>query len=119
MNTTWQSIKLWTKLILMASALLYMFIFVYNNSNKPVKIWWWFNREPDTSVLVLTLGTFLTGVITAILVRTIWKTWRQIRKSTDRSRTNKLEREMADMKAKAARLQVSRPDVDPDNNTIA
>jgi lysylphosphatidylglycerol synthetase-like protein (DUF2156 family) len=117
MNTVWQSIKLWTKVVVMAGALLYMLIFVYNNSSKPVKIWWWFNLEPDTSVLVLTAGTFLTGVITTILVRTIWKTWRQIRKSSDRSRTVKLEREITAMKAKAAMLQ-TRPEGDPTGEQV-
>ena len=48
---------------------------------------------------------FLFGVIVAILVRMMFKTIHQVRDMRNRSRTERLEREVADMKAKAAMLQ--------------
>jgi lysylphosphatidylglycerol synthetase-like protein (DUF2156 family) len=117
MDTVWQSFKLWTKLILVAAVLLYVLLFVYNNSGQPVQFWWWFNRTPETSVFFLTAGAFLTGVVMTLLIRTLWKTFRQIRRSQDRSRTDRLEREMAEMRSKAAKLQ-TRPDFDASSNRI-
>jgi lysylphosphatidylglycerol synthetase-like protein (DUF2156 family) len=115
MQNLWQNIKLWTKLILTAAVLLYVLLFVYNNTGTDVKLWWWFGHEPQASVFLLTIGAFFVGVIATILIRTLWKTLRQIRNMQDRSRTGKLEREVAEMKTKAAMLQ-TRPDVDPANS---
>jgi hypothetical protein len=117
MYSVWQKFKLWTKAILLAAALLYGLIFIYNNSGEAVRLWWWYNRRIETSAFFLTIGAFLSGIVTTILVRTLWTTWRQISKSSDRARTDKLEREVATMKAKAAMLQ-TRPDVDPNNSRI-
>ncbi len=117
MVTVWENIKLWTKLLLTSAVLLYLLLFVYNNSGQPVKFWWWFERTPETSVFFLTAGAFFAGVVMTILVRTLWKTLRQIRHMQDRSRSDRLEREVADMKSKAARLQ-TRPEVDPTKSRI-
>jgi hypothetical protein len=80
-------------------------VFVYQNSSKPVKPWFWFGREPDTSVLVLVVCAFLLGVVGTILFRTTIKTLRQIRSLRERTRAERLEREMAEMRTKAARLR--------------
>jgi hypothetical protein len=71
----------------------------------PVKFWYWFGREPETSPLLLVFFSFLAGVIGTILVRTTFTTIRQIRDLRSRNRLERLEREHADMKAKAAMLQ--------------
>ena len=105
MNELWLKIKVWTKAILFGAVLIYALLFIYNNSGEPVNFWWWFSRTHPTSVFFLTAGAFLAGIVFTILVRTSWKTWRQIRTMRERNRTGKLEREMADMKAKAAMLQ--------------
>jgi uncharacterized integral membrane protein len=105
MNELWIKIKAWTKAILIGALLIYALLFIYNNSGEPVNFWWWFSHTHPTSVFFLTAGAFLAGIIFTILVRTSWKTWRQIRTMRERGRTGKLEREMADMKAKAAMLQ--------------
>jgi len=108
MGNFWLKIKVWTKGITIALILLYVLIFVIKN-NEPVKFWWWYNREDQYSMLVLIGISFFAGVISTVLVRTTWRTIHQIRDLRDRSRTQRVERDLAEMKEKAARLQVKPP----------
>src|SRR3954469_10269487 len=123
MGNLWLKIKVWTKGILALLVVLYVLVFIAKN-NEPVRFWWWYNREDQYSMLVLITISFLAGVISTILFRTTLRTLRQIRDLRSRSRTDKIERELADMKSKASRLQVkpttAAPVVDfpPDNNSI-
>ena len=105
MNDLWLKIKAWTKGIIFGALLLYAALFIYNNSGKDVDFWWWFKHTHQTTVFLLALFAFCGGVLTDIIVRTTWQTYRQIREARMRSRTDKLERDMADMQAKAAMLQ--------------
>lgn len=101
----WLKVKIWTKGILFGALLLYALLFIFNNVNKGAKLWLWFGREPDTPLLVLVSLCFMLGVLLTLLVRTILTTIRQIRDLRTRSRTERLEREVADMKSKAAMLK--------------
>jgi lysylphosphatidylglycerol synthetase-like protein (DUF2156 family) len=101
----WLKIKVWTKIIVVSALVLYALLFIYNNSGKQVDFWWWFGKPTSASVFTLSFVAFLSGVIGAILVRTTWKTYRQIRELQSRSRTQKIERDLADMKSKAAMLK--------------
>lgn len=109
MNEIWIKIKAWTKGIVAVLVVLYVILFTYNNSGKPVDFWWWFGHTHPTSVFLLAVCAFLAGIIFALLVRTLWGTWRQVRGMRTRSKTDRLERDMADMKAKAAMLQTKPP----------
>jgi uncharacterized integral membrane protein len=104
MGNLWLKIKVWTKGITAGLMLLYLLIFVVKNNNE-VKFWWWYNRTIESSNLVLMGIAFLAGAISVILIRTTWTTLRQVRDLRTRSRTDRMERELADMKEKAARLQ--------------
>ena len=101
----WLKIKIWTKTLVVGALVLYALLFILNNSGQAVKFWYWFRREYETSMLVLILITFLAGVVGTLLVRTTISTLRQIREARARSRTDRLEREVADMKTKAAMLK--------------
>ena len=105
MGTLWLKIKVWSKVAVVFALLVYAVVFVYQNSSRPVKPWFWFGREPDTSVLVLVLCAFLLGVVGTILFRTTIKTLRQVRNLRERTRAERLEREMAEMRSKAAMLR--------------
>ena len=109
MTNLWLKLRVWTKVIVVLALFLYAIVFVYQNSARPVKPWFWFGREPDTSVLVLVLCAFLLGVIGTVLFRTTFKTIRQIRNLAERTRSERLEREVADMRAKAAMLRSRAP----------
>jgi hypothetical protein len=105
MGTLWLKIKVWTKVAIVFALLVYTAVFVYQNSSKSVTPWFWFGHEPPTSVLVLVLCAFLVGVVGTILFRTTIKTLRQIRNLRERTRSERLEREMAEMRTKAAMLR--------------
>ncbi len=105
MGNIWLKIKVWTKVTVFAFLFLYIIVFVAKNSERKVKPWFWFNHEPETTVLPLVLWAFGTGVVGTILVRTTFKTVRQIREMQERARTEKMHRELQDMKAKAGMLR--------------
>jgi uncharacterized integral membrane protein len=101
----WLKIKVWTKITLASLLAIYILVFVLKNTTQDVTFWWWINRTSNTSVFMLALFAFLSGAIGMILVRTTWKTYTQIRELQRRSRTQKMERDLADMKSKAAMLK--------------
>jgi hypothetical protein len=84
-------------------------LFLFNNANKPVIIWVWFGRELDTTIVPVILFTLVAGIIGTLSVGTALKTIRQIRELHQRTRVAQQEKEMADLRAKAAKLQ-TKPD---------
>ena len=113
MGTLWLKIKVWTKVTIVVALFIDAAVFVYQNRARQVTPWFWFGREPQTTVLILVLCAFLLGVVGTILFRTTFKTLRQLRNLAERTRAERLEREMADMRTKAAMLR-SRTSSDPD-----
>jgi len=109
LGNLWLKIKVWTKVGIVFALFVYAVVFVYQNSSRTVTPWFWFGREPNTSVLILVLCAFLLGVIGTILFRTTFKTLRQIRNLKERTRAERLEREVADMRTKAAMLRSRAP----------
>src|SRR3954470_18407953 len=105
MGNLWLKIRVWTKVVAFSFILIYVLAFTYFNYAQKVKFWVWFSTEPNTSVLGLALVAFLVGVIGTILTRTTLKTISQIKQLRTRTRTDKMERQMAAMQAKAGRLQ--------------
>jgi uncharacterized integral membrane protein len=105
MNGLWLKVKVWLKVAGFAFLFIYLLVFFVQNTDNQAKFWYWYNREPETGTLYLVLLSFFAGVIATILVRTTFKTIRQIREVRQRSRTDRLEREVADMKSKAGRLR--------------
>lgn len=104
MADLWLKIKVWTKITLFGLLLLYVLVFCVQNSGK-VELWVWPNHKPQTSVLLLALYAFASGVVLTVLVRTTLKTMSQIRELQHRSRHDRLAREVADMKSKAGMLR--------------
>ena len=104
MGNMWLKIKVWTKVTLALLAIIYALVFIYQNS-ADATVWWWYNRSFKSTTVVLVALAFLAGVIMSILVRTTWRTMRQVRDLRSRSRTDRIERDLAEMKQKASRLQ--------------
>lgn len=100
---------IWAKLLLMAVVLIYATLFVYNNSGATVELWYFFSRTAQVPKLVALGGAFLLGGLLAMLVRMVSKTIRQMRRATEQERTERLEREIAEMRTKAATLR-TRPE---------
>ena len=102
----WLKVKIWTKGLIFGALVVYVLVFLLKNSDENAHIWYWFFKSKYTvSVLLLTFFAFVAGVRGTPLVRTTLTTIRQIRVARTRSRTDRLEREVADMKAKAAMLK--------------
>lgn len=102
----WLKIKIWTKALIFGALVIYTLVFLLKNSEENANIWYWFFKPKyEVSVLLLTFFAFTFGVIGTLLVRTTFATIRQIREARARSRTDRLEREVADMKTKAAMLK--------------
>ena len=105
MNTVWDKIKFWTKVTICTIVSVYLLIFIIKNMGPDVTFWYWYNRTIQASMLFLIACAFIAGVIMTILTRMMYRTARQFTQMRNTSRTEKLEREVADMKAKAAMLQ--------------
>jgi hypothetical protein len=117
MNEIWLSIKAWTQRLLLAALVIYAGLYIYNNSGTTVKFWYWFKHEHETTVFFLTSGAFLAGAIFTILSATALKTVSQIRELRHRGRQEKIERDISEMKAKAAMLQTRPPGEDLSGTT--
>ncbi|MDB5174558.1 MAG: hypothetical protein JWO87_137 [Phycisphaerales bacterium] len=109
MGKIWLRIWITIKITLFALLALYILLFVIFNHDNHADVWTYPSHSIKTSVLTATLFAFLAGVIGTILVRTTFKTLRQIRDVQDRSRHEKLQREVEDMKAKASMLRPKPP----------
>jgi hypothetical protein len=107
MGNLWLKIKVGTKIALFAILTIATLLFVMQNINKPVKIWLW--NEYDTTLLKVLFFTVLVSVIFTVLLATAFRTIRQIREIRARSRSQRLEEEIRDMKSKASMLQTKPP----------
>ena len=105
MGNLWLKIKVWTKIVVAALIAIYLLIFVLQNGSQKVTFWWWFGHQYEGSMLYLVFFTFLIGGLVAILATTTVRTIRQVKELRNRNRSQKLEREIAEMKTKAAMLQ--------------
>jgi hypothetical protein len=103
MDSLWLKIKVWTKITLFAILTIAVLVFLFENVNKPVNVWLW-NDIPTTLLKVL-MFTVLISVIFTIMLGTTFRTVRQVKEIRARSRAEKMEREVAEMKVKASMLQ--------------
>src|SRR4051812_15151015 len=118
MTNVWLKFKIWFKLILFGLIAIYILLFLFKNYDTTVKVWLWFspNGEYTGSILALVFGIFVISVIGTLLTSTIWRTVRQIREASSRSRTQRLEKAISEMNAKAAKLQI-RPEPEAPGET--
>jgi hypothetical protein len=107
MGTFWEKLKFWTKAIIFGVALLYLFVVTAANWNLVIDgdLNLIVAKYQKPHVLTVLLVTAVISIFGGWLLRTIFKTLRQWQHLQDRSRTARLEKEMADMKAKAGMLQ--------------
>jgi uncharacterized membrane protein len=105
MGNFWLRMKIWTKTTLFAVLIVYALLFIYENSGEEVHFWWWFGHYGEHDKLTFGFTCFIAGVILTILVRTTYLTLSQVRDMQSRSRNQKVEQDLADMKEKAAKLQ--------------
>ena|SRR5687768_6909299 len=107
MGSLWLKMKVGTKIAIFAILSVATLLFVVQNINKPTKIWLW--NEYETTLLKVLFFTVLVSVIFTLLLTTAFRTIRQIREIRGRSRSERLEQEIRDMKEKASMLQTRQP----------
>ena len=105
-SSTLLKIRIWTKVTLLALLLIYLAAFVFRNRGETLSLWLFPTVSfENVNTLLALLIVFLLGALFALLIRTIFSTVRQIRESRQRSRAQKLEREIVDMRTKSSKLQ--------------
>jgi uncharacterized integral membrane protein len=106
MANFWLRFKVWTKLTLIFLVLFYILVFLAKNSERPtVKLWYFVGREYEGSLITTMLMCLGVGVVGTLLAGTTLRTIKQVRDLRAKNRTLRMEREMAEMRTKAARLQ--------------
>jgi len=114
MQNIWLKIKIWTKIALFSLVVIYLLIFILQNANKELVIWWWFGKEIKTSALELIPAMLLAGVIGTVVVRMAYRAVKQFRELRKRNADAQLHRDVEDIKAKAAMLQTRPAPSTPD-----
>jgi uncharacterized integral membrane protein len=113
MNNLWLKIKVWTKVGVLVLVAIYLLVFLIQNLSNDATFWWWFGHETTHSVLVLILLSFVIGALAMLFARTAINTFKQVREMLNRSRTEQLHRDVADMKQKAGMLNTREPITPP------
>jgi uncharacterized integral membrane protein len=108
MGNLWLKIKIWFKVAIFSALAVYAVLFIWNNRGEQ-KFWIWFGYAPAAPAVLFMFLAFVVGVLGTILVRMVFGTISQIRELRQRSLAQKTERRLADMEAKANRLQ-TRPE---------
>jgi len=103
----WEKLKFYTRVTLFSALALYLLVVVTLNWGLVVdgKLRLVFTEFDKPRILMVLLVTALLSIFAWWLIRTIFKTLHQFSALRERSRTAKLEKEVADMKAKAGMLQ--------------
>ena len=103
MNASVLKVWVWIKIALFALIVVYILYFVIANYEEMATISYFPTKQFESPVLILVLLTFLLGGLTTLLVRTTISTVRQIRGVRQKSRTDKLEREVAEMRGRTGK----------------
>ena len=93
MTDFWLKLKVWAKVGLFTVLALFCLIFVFKNDSASVDIW--FVKSYHTTVLRLLFFTFLFGIGVTLLVRTTFRTLRQVSDLKERNRAQRMERDLA------------------------
>lgn len=93
----------WTKITVFVLLIIFALVFIYENKDREVVVWLWGDRH--WTVLPVLFFSCLFSVVGTLLVRTTFRTIRQIQDLKARTHAEQMAKDLADMKAKAARLQ--------------
>jgi hypothetical protein len=108
MSNVWFKFKIWSKVVVFSLIGLYVLLFIFGNKNLHVDgiVEFPFLVQFDRPrLLTALLITAIVSIVGWWLLRTILKTVRQLREMRERGRATRLEKELAQIKAKAGMLQ--------------
>jgi hypothetical protein len=100
-------LRLWTRVIVLGALAIYLILFVSFNWGTRINgdLHFVFTKFNQPRILFVLLVTAVISVFGWWLFRTLYKTIRQLREVSLKTKTAQLERDMAEMKAKAGMLQ--------------
>ena len=107
MSNTWLKIKMWTKVVIFGLIAVLTIIILAENWDERVHLHL-LSKHYDWSLLLVLFLTCIFSIFGWWLIKTAFKTIRQFRDMRRRGQIAKLERDHADMLAKAAKLQTKR-----------
>jgi hypothetical protein len=107
MQSFWQKLWFYTRLVLVSAGAICVLLFIIFNFRATVRpsVDLIFVKYEEPALLLVLISTVALSILGWWLFWTIFRTIRQIRESHNRSKVQRLEREVEDMKIKAARLQ--------------
>ena len=108
MGATWLKFKMWVKIIAFGAVAIYLAAFILSNGSAVVDTELRFpliKTYTRPNALMVLLLTSIFSIFGWWLFRTVFKTLRQFREVRRRAHLERIEREHADMVAKAAKLQ--------------
>ncbi len=112
MNTTWLKFKVWTKIVVFSTiALIIVIVLSRNWDTRVPHLDFLFVKYEQPRLLVVLFLTSIFSIFGWWIFRTVFKTIRQLREVRRRAHLERIEREHADMVAKAAKLQ-TRPEAE-------
>jgi uncharacterized membrane protein YciS (DUF1049 family) len=98
-SNTLLKIRVYTKIVLLSLVAIYSLAFILVNTGQTVDLWLFpFVTIQGMNTILALLAAFILGVIVTLLLRTALATWKQLRLSRDRDRTDRLEHEIQEMK---------------------
>ncbi len=107
MNNFWLKVRVWTKITLLVLVGIYTLLFLLQNSGQAIDLWLFFGAVYKVSALVLAFLACAVGVVGTLLVRTTLNTIKQVRDLRARNRAARIERDVHDMKTRAAMLKTT------------
>lgn len=120
MQSFWQKLWFYTRLVLISAGAICVLLFVIFNFRATVRpgVDLVFTKYDEPMLLTVLISTAAISIMGWWLFWTIFRTIRQIREGRNRAKVERLTREVEDMKLKAARLQ-TRPAADSATETYA
>lgn len=115
MQSIWQKLWFFTRIVLMSAGAICVLLFVIFNIRATVKpgVDLLVTDYPEPSLLFVLFWTALISIAGWWLFWTIFRTIKTLRNSRERSKVDRLTREVEEMKVKAARLQTKGAAVTP------
>lgn len=119
MENLWLKIKIWTKIILFSIVVIYLALFIFKNADQELTIWVWPYpyKEFRTTALQLIPAMLLAGVFGTLVIRMAFRAFKQIGELKKRNAAARMQKDMADIRAKAAMLQTKPQTADAANQS--
>ncbi len=121
MQTFWQKLWFYTRLLMIAAVSICVLLFLIFNFRATVRpgVDLIFKEYNEPSLLFVLFMTSFVSILAWWLFWTIFRTIKQVRTGRDKAKVERLSREVEEMKVKAARLQVKASSLMPSNEIDA